>query len=70
LRRTFVLMVERTVEIQLVQVLGQPITDKRSKRKIHWTESKAFVRSIFNMTRGFLLAAKAFVGPRTQRKLS
>jgi hypothetical protein len=48
--------VERIVEIQLVQVLGQPIDDRRSKRKIHPTESKAFAKSIFNMTRRFLLA--------------
>jgi hypothetical protein len=70
LRRTFVLVVERIVEIHLVQVLGQPITDRRSKRKTHPIESKAFARSIFNMTLGFLLAAKAFAIPRTHRKLS
>jgi hypothetical protein len=70
LRRAFVLAVERIVEIQLVQFLGQPIADRRSKRKTHPTESKAFAISIFNLTRGFLLAAKTFVVPRTHRKLS
>jgi hypothetical protein len=70
LRRTFVLAVERIIEIQLVQFLGQPISDKRSKRKTYLTESKAFARSIFNMTRGFLLVAKAFAAPRTYQKLS
>jgi hypothetical protein len=67
---TFVLAVERIIEIQLVQFLGQSISDKRSKRKTHLTESKVFTRSIFNMTRGFLLVAKAFAVPRTYQKLS
>jgi hypothetical protein len=70
LRRTLVLAVERIVEIQLVQFLRQPIADKRSKRNAHPTESKALIRSIFNMTRGFLFAAKTFAVPRTHRKLS
>jgi hypothetical protein len=65
-----VLVVDRIVEIQLVQVLRQPIANRRSKRKIHPTESKAFARSIFNMTRGFLLAAKDFVISRTHWKYS
>jgi hypothetical protein len=55
------LAVERIVENQLIQVLGHPRVDRRSKRKIHPTESKAFTRSIFNMTFGLLLATKAFL---------
>jgi hypothetical protein len=65
-----VLAVDRIVDIQLVQVLGQPIANIRTKRKIHPTESKALAISIFNMTRGFLLDAKALVVPKNSGEAS
>jgi hypothetical protein len=65
-----VLAIERIMDIQLVQILEQPIAIEGPREKIHPTESKTFARSIFNMTRGFLLDAKAFAVHKTQRKLS
>jgi hypothetical protein len=70
LRRILVLAVERRVDIQFVQMRGQPIVVRRSRRKTHPKESKALVRSILNMILGNFRPDSDHAMPRTYLKLS